>query len=219
LSRLSAGAGFRRLEPHPRLSVAHDSTGFQPVVFKYFHFHITAGRGSIDSFNDALNLQAKSRPLSVADNDDRDSAIEPSLFHRSRQITIRQLIPALLCRCSNCMALEVLTDWDGRSLIENNSHLWRVGRGFIETTDGELDYRLHLISVQPLEPFHDVVNIGSGFQIFEDGGYQHRVPFKTHAPLTLPGTLSTAGHCDQSRIAMFLLLLLRSLIFGLGLPC
>src|ERR1019366_3747561 len=29
-----------------------------------------------------------------------------------------------------------------------------------------------------------------------------RVPFNTHAPLTLPGTLSTAGHCDQSRFAM-----------------
>src|SRR5713226_5294123 len=25
-----------------------------------------------------------------------------------------------------------------------------------------------------------------------------RVPRKTQAPLTLPGTLSTAGHCDQS---------------------
>src|SRR5713226_5522159 len=25
-----------------------------------------------------------------------------------------------------------------------------------------------------------------------------RVPLKTHAPLTLPGMLSTAGHCDQS---------------------
>src|SRR5260370_12792449 len=29
-----------------------------------------------------------------------------------------------------------------------------------------------------------------------------RVPFNTHAPLTLPGTLSTAGHCDQSRVAI-----------------
>jgi hypothetical protein len=29
-----------------------------------------------------------------------------------------------------------------------------------------------------------------------------RVPFNTHAPLTLPGTLSTAGHCDQSRAAI-----------------
>src|ERR1700738_3574249 len=29
-----------------------------------------------------------------------------------------------------------------------------------------------------------------------------RVPFRTHAPLTLPGTLSTTGHCDQSRVAI-----------------
>src|SRR5258706_11450563 len=31
-----------------------------------------------------------------------------------------------------------------------------------------------------------------------------RVSLNTHAPLTLPGMLSTAGHCDQSRVAMFL---------------
>src|SRR6266852_2929456 len=31
-----------------------------------------------------------------------------------------------------------------------------------------------------------------------------RVVLNTHAPLTLPGTLSTAGHLDQSRAAMFL---------------
>jgi len=30
-----------------------------------------------------------------------------------------------------------------------------------------------------------------------------RVSRNTHAPLSLPGTLSTAGHCDQSRAAMF----------------
>src|SRR5215831_9402684 len=29
-----------------------------------------------------------------------------------------------------------------------------------------------------------------------------RVPFSTHAPLTFPGMLSTAGHCDQSSAAM-----------------
>src|SRR5207245_11778092 len=28
-----------------------------------------------------------------------------------------------------------------------------------------------------------------------------RVPLSTHAPLTLPGMLSTAGHCDQSSAA------------------
>ncbi len=31
-----------------------------------------------------------------------------------------------------------------------------------------------------------------------------RVPLNTHAPLTLPGMLSTAGHWDQSRIATLL---------------
>lgn len=31
-----------------------------------------------------------------------------------------------------------------------------------------------------------------------------RVSLNTHAPLRLPGTLSTAGHRDQSRAAMFL---------------
>jgi hypothetical protein len=30
-----------------------------------------------------------------------------------------------------------------------------------------------------------------------------RVPLNTHAPLRLPGTLSTAGHWDQSRSGMF----------------
>src|SRR5271157_2023036 len=30
-----------------------------------------------------------------------------------------------------------------------------------------------------------------------------RVSRNTHAPLSLPGTLSTAGHWDQSRVAMF----------------
>src|SRR5271165_5131336 len=34
-----------------------------------------------------------------------------------------------------------------------------------------------------------------------------RVSRNTHAPLRLPGTLSTAGHWDQSRVAMFFALL------------
>src|SRR3954462_1904432 len=33
-----------------------------------------------------------------------------------------------------------------------------------------------------------------------------RVPRNTHAPLTFPGTLSTAGHWDQSSSAIFVLL-------------
>src|SRR5580658_5373134 len=40
----------------------------------------------------------------------------------------------------------------------------------------------------------------SRFSKMEDTGI--RVPFKTHAPLSLPGTLSTAEHWDQSRAAI-----------------
>lgn len=36
-----------------------------------------------------------------------------------------------------------------------------------------------------------------------------RVSLNTHAPLTLPGTLSTAAHCDQSRLAIVYAALLR----------
>src|ERR1700681_3794282 len=38
-----------------------------------------------------------------------------------------------------------------------------------------------------------------------------RVSRNTHAPLTLPGMLSTAGHWDQSRVAIFLVLFSSSL--------
>jgi hypothetical protein len=40
------------------------------------------------------------------------------------------------------------------------------------------------------------------FEVLDDGGHGRRVLRNTHAPLTLPGTLSTAGHWDQSRVAI-----------------
>ena len=39
-------------------------------------------------------------------------------------------------------------------------------------------------------------------EVFDDRGYGQTVPLNTHAPLTLPGMLSTAGHWDQSSAAM-----------------
>src|SRR5580658_4785504 len=41
-----------------------------------------------------------------------------------------------------------------------------------------------------------------------------RVSRNTHAPLRLPGMLSTAGHCDQSRVAITLLSFHRSLFLA-----
>jgi len=45
---------------------------------------------------------------------------------------------------------------------------------------------------------HDVVEVGSGFQVLKKGGNGIHVFLNTQAPLTFPGILSTAGHCDQS---------------------
>src|ERR1039458_10243690 len=41
-----------------------------------------------------------------------------------------------------------------------------------------------------------------------------RVSLNTHAPLTLPGTLSTAGHWDQSRVVMCVSSFHRSVYHG-----
>ena len=53
-----------------------------------------------------------------------------------------------------------------------------------------------------IEPFNNLINAGSRFQILKYSSYGIRVPRNTQAPLTLPGTLSTAGHCDQSSVAI-----------------
>ena len=50
-----------------------------------------------------------------------------------------------------------------------------------------------------VELFHDFFD-AQIFKILDDCG--NRVSLKTHAPLNRPGTLSTAEHCDQSRLAI-----------------
>jgi hypothetical protein len=43
---------------------------------------------------------------------------------------------------------------------------------------------------------------GHGCRIFNTVWSGTRVPFRTHASLAFPGTLSTAGHWDQSSCAI-----------------
>jgi hypothetical protein len=64
---------------------------------------------------------------------------------------------------------------------------------------GKVQYRSDFFSSH-VEDFADLSDGHPGFEIFEDGLNGHAVPQKTHAPLTLPGMLSTAEHCDQSRV-------------------
>src|SRR6266403_5049073 len=77
------------------------------------------------------------------------------------------------CAAVRSVEFEIRAGWNRRSLIENDPHLRHVCGRLIETADGELDNRLDLFAIEPVEPFHDVVYIGPSFQIFEDGGYWH----------------------------------------------
>jgi len=76
----------------------------------------------------------------------------------------------------------------------------------IETTGGEINHCLDLLAVKPIEPFNYVVQIRPGFEILEIVDTGIRVPLRAQAPLTLPGMLSTPGHCDQSRAGISVLL-------------
>ena len=58
---------------------------------------------------------------------------------------------------------------------------------------GAFDY-LFLRNAEPIANFLDG---GSGFQVFKRGQTGMRVLRNTHAPPSLPGTLSTASHCDR----------------------
>jgi hypothetical protein len=44
-----------------------------------------------------------------------------------------------------------------------------VSGGLVETTCGEFDDGSHLVPVQPVKPFHDVDDVGSGFEILKNG--------------------------------------------------
>src|SRR6202042_472480 len=50
--------------------------------------------------------------------------------------------------------------------------------------------------------------MGEFFKFSKIAATGTRVPRNTHAPLTLPGVLSTAGHCDQSIVDAIAKLLL-----------
>jgi len=59
-----------------------------------------------------------------------------------------------------------------------------------------------------MELLNDFLDAGARSRFSKTVATGIRVPRKTHAPLRLPGTLSTTGHCDQSSAAIANLLLL-----------
>jgi len=73
-------------------------------------------------------------------------------------------------------------------------------RGDSQTPCYKLKNRFNLFP-RHVELFHNFRN-AQVFQVFEYGRNRHTGVAKHPSPLRLPGTLSTAAHCDQSRIAV-----------------
>jgi hypothetical protein len=63
---------------------------------------------------------------------------------------------------------------------------------------GKIENRIDLFPRQPVVQLNQFVDSNAVIQILQHNRDGLRVSLNTHAPLTFPGTLSTAGHCDQS---------------------
>lgn len=94
---------------------------------------------------------------------------------------------------------EVIADWDGRSLVEEDAHLELEQIWGWLCLSRELQYSLDLFAVEAVVPLQEVVDGCSGLGVLEDGGDGHAGVAEDHAPLSFPGTASTSGHPDQLR--------------------
>src|SRR5207248_4299660 len=68
-----------------------------------------------------------------------------------------------------------------------------AGRRFVEAAGGELDNGFYLFTIQAVIPFHDVVDVRSGFQILKDGGHRHACALQD------PRTAHLAGNALHRR--------------------
>jgi hypothetical protein len=82
-----------------------------------------------------------------------------------------------------------------------------VFRGLIETTSGKLDYGFNLLAVQPIEPFHNVVDTRSGFKVLEYGGYRHSSSLENPCAADLAGNTlhgRALGPIERCHVPTFL---------------
>jgi len=105
-----------------------------------------------------------------------------------------------LTRIGNLMTAEAASDWLRRAVVKQDFHEPRVSvfamlslvKWMAALTSAGVTSKTSVISSTDIPASRLSKTICTGM----------RVPLNTHAPLTLPGTLSTAGHCDQSRLAI-----------------
>jgi hypothetical protein len=90
------------------------------------------------------------------------------------------------------------TDRNGSTLVREPASAAGRRRSFVKTAGSKFDNGLTWLRSKPSNQFmmSSTLAPASKFSNMTETGM--RVPRSTQAPLTFPGMLSTAGHCDQS---------------------
>src|SRR5690348_604605 len=128
-----------------------------------------------------------------------EQELESGIFGCFQQFTVVQCVPSKIFCILDCMSCEKRGQRRGSTLVEKNQHQRRTGTSRLRAAKSSTamtcsrvtpNHSMMFSMVAPDSRFSKTVATGM------------RVPRNTHAPLTLPGTLSTAGHCDQSIAAI-----------------
>src|SRR5271166_1682571 len=81
----------------------------------------------------------------------------------------------------------------GVAWSKRTSILWGVGGCSIKAAGSKLDNGLDLFAVETVKPLHDVVDVGPGLQILEDGGYRHACALQNPRAAHLAGDALHSG--------------------------
>src|SRR5258708_37968129 len=101
------------------------------------------------------------------------------------------------------MFLEEWMDGDWRALVEKNQHQRVTGDGGVTSRLRAANSMTASTCSRSRPSNHSIISsmLAPAFRFSKMTEPGMRVPLSTQAPLTFPGMLSTAGHCDQSSAA------------------
>src|SRR5882762_8241471 len=102
------------------------------------------------------------------------------------------------------MSLKERTDRDRSTLVEKNQHQRVTGDDGVTSRLRAANSMTASTCSRSRPSNHSIISsmLAPALRFSKMTETGMRVPLSTHAPLTFPGMLSTAGHCDQSSAAM-----------------
>src|SRR4030095_9311427 len=130
----------------------------------------------------------------------RDEYIEAGCFRGVQQFAVLQRVPSTSPRLLDGVIGERRGNTSRGPIVEENAHQrWAAGASRLRAANSSTALTCSRVTGN-CSITSSMVIPSSRFSKTTATGV--RVPLNTQAPLTLPGTLSTAGHSDQSRAAM-----------------